>query len=165
MKQSPTRKTRRLCSRWAASNRTPCVHLIHWKPGRPGAYSGMLDFGHRSCKCGAIYLRSEGMASTRQIDSECSPLSGRYQGKSRHNADMAKSTRMVESRCGAVALGRTYLFPPLSSGGALLVRPWLRFHISGLCGGITGPPRAAVTGIAASFIGTLASPDAAISSP
>src|SRR5215831_14007694 len=26
-------------------------------------------------------------------------------------------------------LGRTYLFPPLSSGGALVVRPWLRFHI------------------------------------
>src|SRR6266481_2028184 len=36
---------------------------------------------------------------------------------------------MVESRCGAVALGRTYLLPPLSSGGALLVPPWLRFHI------------------------------------
>src|SRR5260370_27810828 len=35
---------------------------------------------------------------------------------------------MVESRCGAVAVGRTYLFPPLSSGGASLVRPWLRFH-------------------------------------
>jgi len=31
--------------------------------------------------------------------------------------------RMVESRCGAVALGRTYLFPPLSPGGALVVRP------------------------------------------
>src|SRR5450756_1553717 len=28
----------------------------------------------------------------------------------------------VESRCGAVAVGRTYLLPPLSSGGALLVR-------------------------------------------
>jgi hypothetical protein len=27
-----------------------------------------------------------------------------------------------------VALGRTYLFPPLSFGGALVVRPWLRFH-------------------------------------
>ena len=26
-------------------------------------------------------------------------------------------------------LGRTYLFLPLSSGGALVVRPWLRFHI------------------------------------
>src|SRR6202795_5084154 len=36
---------------------------------------------------------------------------------------------MVESRCGAVALGRTYLLPPLSSGGALVVQPWLRFHI------------------------------------
>src|SRR5215831_14906239 len=37
--------------------------------------------------------------------------------------------KMVESRCGAVSVGRTYLFPPLSSGGALVVRPWLRFHI------------------------------------
>ena len=36
----------------------------------------------------------------------------------------------VKSRCGAVAVGRTYLLPPLSSGGALVVRPWLRFHIS-----------------------------------
>jgi hypothetical protein len=27
-----------------------------------------------------------------------------------------------------VAVGRTYLFPPLSSGGALAVRPLLRFH-------------------------------------
>src|SRR5215831_10005896 len=35
----------------------------------------------------------------------------------------------VESRCGAVSVGRTYPFPPLSSGGALVVRPWLRFHI------------------------------------
>src|SRR5712664_4089631 len=36
---------------------------------------------------------------------------------------------LVESRCGAVALGRTYLLPPLSSGGASIVPPWLRFHI------------------------------------
>src|ERR1700687_4737699 len=36
---------------------------------------------------------------------------------------------VVESRCGAVALGRTYLLPPLSIGGALVVQPWLRFHI------------------------------------
>src|SRR6185503_16610487 len=34
----------------------------------------------------------------------------------------------VESRCGAVALGRTHLLPPLSSGGASLAEPWLRFH-------------------------------------
>jgi L-Ala-D/L-Glu epimerase len=31
--------------------------------------------------------------------------------------------RMVESRCGAVAVGRTYRLPPLSSGGALVVQP------------------------------------------
>jgi hypothetical protein len=42
---------------------------------------------------------------------------------------MFSMTRMVESRCGAVALGRTYLLPPLSSGGALVVLPWLRFQI------------------------------------
>jgi hypothetical protein len=36
---------------------------------------------------------------------------------------------LVESRCGAVALGRTYLLPPLSFGGASMVPPWLRFHI------------------------------------
>jgi hypothetical protein len=36
---------------------------------------------------------------------------------------------LVESSCGAVALGRPYLLPPLSSGGALVVQPWLRFHI------------------------------------
>ena len=34
----------------------------------------------------------------------------------------------VESGCGAVAVGRACLFPPLSSGGALVARPWLRFH-------------------------------------
>jgi hypothetical protein len=43
--------------------------------------------------------------------------------------DVVGAPLMVESRCGAVSLGRTYLFPPLSSGGALVVRPWLRFHI------------------------------------
>src|SRR5436189_5938492 len=37
-------------------------------------------------------------------------------------------TAWVESRCGAVAVGRACLFPPLSSGGALVARPWLRFH-------------------------------------
>src|SRR3954471_12161658 len=36
---------------------------------------------------------------------------------------------MAESRCGAVAVGWAYLFPPLSSGGASLAQPWLRFHI------------------------------------
>ncbi len=27
-----------------------------------------------------------------------------------------------------MALGWAYLFPPLSSGGALVAQPWLRFH-------------------------------------
>src|SRR6516225_3122308 len=35
----------------------------------------------------------------------------------------AKGQVCVESECGAVALGRPYLFPPLSSGGALVARP------------------------------------------
>src|SRR4029453_19351068 len=33
-----------------------------------------------------------------------------------------------ESRCGAVVLGRPCRLPPLSSGGALVGRPCLRFH-------------------------------------
>jgi hypothetical protein len=43
--------------------------------------------------------------------------------------DAAQGLSLVESRCGAVALGRTYLLPPLSFGGASIVPPWLRFHI------------------------------------
>ena len=35
----------------------------------------------------------------------------------------------VEWGCGAVAVGRACLFPPLSSGGALMARPWLRLHV------------------------------------
>src|ERR1700751_3854422 len=46
-----------------------------------------------------------------------------------HPWDSSAGLKRVESRCGAVVVGRTYLFPPLSSGGALVVRPWLRFHI------------------------------------
>ena len=41
----------------------------------------------------------------------------------------SEPTLRVESRCGAVAVGCTYLLPPLSIGGALVVQPWLRFHI------------------------------------
>ena len=36
---------------------------------------------------------------------------------------------LVESRCGAVALGSVDLLPPLSSGGAQVTEPSLRFHI------------------------------------
>jgi hypothetical protein len=53
----------------------------------------------------------------------------RLWGKTGSHWRSVKPTRLVESRCGAVALGRTYLLPPLSSGGALVVQPWLRFHI------------------------------------
>src|SRR5258705_2872682 len=45
------------------------------------------------------------------------------------SADIAACLKRVESRCGAVVLGRTYLLPPLSSTGASMVPPWLRFHI------------------------------------
>ena len=47
---------------------------------------------------------------------------------SRPSRPCLENAESVESRCGAVAVGRTYLLPPLSSGGALLARPWLRFH-------------------------------------
>src|SRR6266550_9135930 len=49
--------------------------------------------------------------------------------KSGHRNSAAAGPFLVESECGAVAVGRTYLLPPLSFGGALVVRPWLRFHI------------------------------------
>src|SRR6266852_8867392 len=45
------------------------------------------------------------------------------------NSDITACLKRVESRCGAVALGRTYLLPPLSFGGASMVPPCLRFHI------------------------------------
>src|SRR3982074_2976715 len=53
----------------------------------------------------------------------------RSRGKIGSRRSSVKVTRLVESRCGAVALGRTYPLPPLSSGGALVVPPSLRFHI------------------------------------
>jgi len=39
-----------------------------------------------------------------------------------------QSPSLVESGCGAVAVGSAYLFPPLSSGGASIAEPLLRFH-------------------------------------
>jgi hypothetical protein len=39
-----------------------------------------------------------------------------------------------------VAVGRTYLLPPLSFGGASLVRPWLRLHTYRITGGGRPPP-------------------------
>ena len=37
--------------------------------------------------------------------------------------DLDTTFEGVESGCSAVAVGRAYLFPPLSSGGALVARP------------------------------------------
>ncbi len=36
--------------------------------------------------------------------------------------------KLVESGCGAVAVGSAYLCPPLSPGGASIAGPLLRFH-------------------------------------
>jgi hypothetical protein len=47
----------------------------------------------------------------------------RFRGQSGHPLGLADCLLMVESRCGAVALGCTYPLPPLSSGGALVVWP------------------------------------------
>jgi len=55
-------------------------------------------------------------------------------------ADRPAQLEMVESECGAVAVGRTYLLPPPSSGGASLGRPWLRFHTHRVTGGSHPPP-------------------------
>src|SRR5216684_8487920 len=38
------------------------------------------------------------------------------------------ANRSVESGCGAVAVGSVCLLPPLSSGGAQVTLPSLRFH-------------------------------------
>src|SRR4051794_8748059 len=56
-------------------------------------------------------------------------MDGRWRPLRRPSGYGADQLRLVESRCGAVAVGWAYLFPPLSSGGASLAQPWLRFHI------------------------------------
>jgi hypothetical protein len=40
-----------------------------------------------------------------------------------HCGGAAVGDQMVESECGAVALGQACVFPPLSFGGALVARP------------------------------------------
>jgi hypothetical protein len=45
-----------------------------------------------------------------------------------HSVAHAGLPVLVESGCGAVAVGSAYLFPPLSSGGASIAGPLLRFH-------------------------------------
>ena len=43
--------------------------------------------------------------------------------RSRYYRFHTSGIRLVESGCGAVALGSAYLFPPLSSGGVSLAGP------------------------------------------
>ena len=51
---------------------------------------------------------------------------------------------LVESGCGAVALGLAYQFPPHSSGGVSLAKLLLRFHIPLLRTGLVALPHPAL---------------------
>jgi len=52
----------------------------------------------------------------------------RFSPNIRHSGRGPPRPVMVESGCGAVAVGLAYQFPPLSSGGASIAEPLLRFH-------------------------------------
>src|SRR3981189_473626 len=77
-------------------------------------------------RCGSLLLHRDGLPPSTPCRS---PGALRSTPTSRHSQCPSACLEGVESECGAVAVGRTYLLPPLSFGGALLVRPWLRFHI------------------------------------
>ena len=63
-----------------------------------------------------VYSAPRGQDQPLVVEFRLRPLSGRV-------AETPGGPGLVESRCGAVAVGRTYLLPPLSSDGALVVRP------------------------------------------
>jgi hypothetical protein len=50
-----------------------CGGIVNWKTGSPKRILGMSESsGYRSCKCGAVYDRSEHMVEAREISSfEC----------------------------------------------------------------------------------------------
>jgi hypothetical protein len=80
------------------------------------------------CLCLADHVALQESASAHSGGSrQCGDTSG-VGGKPDSSSTAIETSKMVESRCGAATLGRAYLLPPLSSGGALVVRPWLRFH-------------------------------------
>jgi hypothetical protein len=85
--------------------------------------SSRAELIHRNMRC------APDVSCWHEPDHHRCPLYFRSWGISGSGLNGRFWSRMVESRCGAVALGRTYLLPPLSSGGASMVRPWLRFHI------------------------------------
>jgi hypothetical protein len=46
--------------------------IVNWKTDSPKRILGQSEAGHRSCKCGAVYDRSEHIAEAREISSfEC----------------------------------------------------------------------------------------------
>jgi hypothetical protein len=65
-----------------------------------------------SARVRRLDCRGEGLVSRRKSAGE---------GEAGARLDQSERPSLVESRCGAVALGCTYLLPPLSSGGALVV--------------------------------------------
>src|SRR5207245_7543578 len=78
-------------------------------PREAGANSGSQSTGFEGCHLGHARLLGPDRLPTLAENAWNESASG------------------VESRCGAVAVGRTYLLPRLSFGGASLARPWLRF--------------------------------------
>src|SRR5215813_13178717 len=82
-------------------------------------HEGRFASPRLSDSCG---LRKETVPGTRRNEREAPIPDGR--------GAVIVLPESVESRCGAVAVGRTYLLPPLSFGGASLARPWLCFHTS-----------------------------------
>src|SRR5260370_1471075 len=103
---------RRLCQKFADYSNDPrlqCGRGRAWPRGLP-----MSAVGPRLPRSDRI---------------EMGPLTEEHRRRIRAPRRWSARPSLVESRCGAVSVGRTYLFPPLSSGGALVVRPWLRFHI------------------------------------
>ncbi len=81
--------------------------------------------------CSAVPPRTSDVGQKADIRA---PMSGfhRIASASGQRTDPALKARfrrfLVESGCGAVAVGSAYLFPPLSSGGASIAEPLLRFH-------------------------------------
>src|SRR5271169_5189006 len=84
------------------------------------AFSGVLCFAMLAGLARADMMDPLSTTATTEITS---------QGMRSVTGDIYSQGMMVESGCGAVAVGRACLLPPLSSGGALVARPWLRFHI------------------------------------
>ena len=98
-KPSLTQRQRRLFSLSAHERHVKILFLcipgctggqnVTRKLGYQGAYLGMSESGHRSCKCGAVYDRSEHIVEAREISSfECAVC-----GKTNANWNSARVPR------------------------------------------------------------------------